>query len=148
MEEEYKLWLIREEEKIMLRWASSQKIIRCISDEEVNISWKERTRRMIGSHKEELKEDEYEAWKAQMEDGERVRKILLNCSTWAWSLPGKCQGCEHHSGRTDGEIEETWRKMDANLKKRVERRGDTVQGVLQRHDEKRATLRKGACPRL
>jgi hypothetical protein len=32
---------------------------------------------VVGGSKEEQEEEEYEVWKAQTEDGERARKILL-----------------------------------------------------------------------
>jgi hypothetical protein len=51
--------------------------IRCIHLEEEYILWTERTGRLVAGSKEDLKEEDNEAWKAQTEDSERVRGIMF-----------------------------------------------------------------------
>jgi hypothetical protein len=59
MEEEYKLWLAKKEEKRILAGASGLQRVRCIIYKEEYILWRERMRRRIGASKAERKEDEY-----------------------------------------------------------------------------------------
>jgi hypothetical protein len=60
-----------------MAYANDQQRVKCIIDEGECLLWKQMTRRLIEGNKEELEEDEYIVWRAQMEDVDKVGKILF-----------------------------------------------------------------------